>query len=165
MAEISWADVGPGLRIAVIERPRGGLRLDDDMRRLRSEGVDVLVSMLPREEAEEMGLEDEASAARNAGVEYHAFPVEDMGTPRSMSEAHALIRRLSDALKQGKGIAFHCRAGIGRSPMMAAATLAMAGVPVEKAVGALSKARGFVVPETEEQRGWIDRFMESAGRS
>ena len=165
MTEIYWADVGPGPRVAVVGRPRGGDGLDDDLRGLRSKGVDVLVSMLTVDEAEESGLEDEAKRAEAAGLEFHSFPIEDMGTPPFMSAARKLIRHLAEQVTQGKAVAFHCRAGIGRSPMMAAATLAMAGVPVEKAVGALSQARGFVVPETEEQRAWIDRFMDSAGRS
>lgn len=165
MTEIYWADVGAGLRVAVIGRPRGGDGLDDDLERLRKAGVDVLVSMLAPDEAEEIGLENEGKRAEAAGMEFHSFPIEDMGTPPSMSHARKLIGHLAGAAKQGKAVAFHCRAGIGRSPMMAAATLAMAGIPVEKAVGALSKARGFVVPETEEQREWIDRFIEGLGRS
>ena len=49
----------PG-ELAIIPRPRGGDWLDDEARALKDHGFGVVVSLLTREEAQELGLEDEA---------------------------------------------------------------------------------------------------------
>lgn len=46
-------------RIAIVARPRGGDWLCDELQAFSREGIDVLVSMLTQEEAEELGLKGE----------------------------------------------------------------------------------------------------------
>jgi protein-tyrosine phosphatase len=55
-------------------------------------------------------------------------------------------------------VILHCRAGIGRSGLVAACLLVMKGVSPEEAVKKVSAARGVSVPETKEQRNWIDQY-------
>lgn len=50
-------------RPAIVGRPRGGDWLSDELIALSREGVDVLVSMLTTEEAQELGLQEESSSA------------------------------------------------------------------------------------------------------
>jgi protein-tyrosine phosphatase len=52
-------------------------------------------------------------------------------------------------------VAIHCRGGIGRSSLMAAAVLVQLGAAPEQAWDTVSVARGMPVPETEEQRAWL----------
>ncbi len=54
----------------------------------------------------------------------------------------------------------HCRAGIGRSGMLAACVLVKAGLDPEAALQRVSEARGCPVPDTEEQRAWVFAFAE-----
>lgn len=161
MQEIYWVDASLGCRVAILARPRGGEWLKGEARELKANGVDIVVSLLTPDEERELDLEGEKDAMEAQGMKYFSFPIEDCGTPASMSEAQALIGGLVKAMKAGKAIGFHCRAGIGRSPMIAAAVLAASGIPVDRVLKALSEARGWPVPETDDQRRWIERLMES----
>jgi len=157
MPETYWVDAAPGCRVAILERPRGDAWLEDEVLELKGKGVDIVVSLLTADEEQELGLEGEKDAVEARGMMYISFPIEDCGTPDSMSRARALIAVLVASMKAGKGIGVHCRAGIGRSPMIAAAVLVASGMPLERALGSLSKARGWPVPETPEQRKWVEK--------
>jgi protein-tyrosine phosphatase len=52
----------------------------------------------------------------------------------------------------------HCRAGIGRSSMIAACTMICADVSAADALSRIEAARGVRVPDTEEQRDWVMAF-------
>jgi protein-tyrosine phosphatase len=65
---------------------------------------------------------------------------------------------ISDALENGKNVAVHCRQGIGRSGLFAAGVLAGSLLDPEQAFEIVSSARGLPVPETPEQRSWIQRL-------
>lgn len=61
---------------------------------------------------------------------------------------------------EGKKIGLHCRQGLGRSPLIAACLLVRGGVAPEMAWEIIGAARGTTVPETSEQREWLNRFAE-----
>jgi protein-tyrosine phosphatase len=145
-------------RLAIAARPRGGDWLSDEATGWRDGGVDVMVSLLEEDEAAQLNLSEEASTAEAKGIHFLSFPILDRGVPTSMSEAQALIAEISDSLKAGKNVAVHCRQGIGRSGMIAAAILANSGQKPDEAMRAVSAARGLTVPETAEQRAWIERL-------
>ncbi|MFT4110031.1 hypothetical protein, partial [Propionicimonas sp.] len=58
----------------------------------------------------------------------------------------------------GHGVAIHCRAGIGRSSVLAAAVLQLEGVPADEAWNLISHARGLPVPDTDAQRRFVDKL-------
>jgi protein-tyrosine phosphatase len=107
------------------------------------------------EETIELGLADEAKAAKAARVEYTSFPVPDRGVPSSDSRLASLIAAISKALLAGKNVALHCRQGLGRSGLIAAAVLVASGLDPERAIETVSVARGQAIPETTGQRAWI----------
>ena len=63
--------------------------------------------------------------------------------------------KLAGQIKEGGGVAIHCRAGIGRSGMMTCAVLAQLGMPVDDALKHIADYRGLRVPDTEEQADWL----------
>ena len=69
-----------------------------------------------------------------------------------------LAATLDAELSAGKNVVVHCRQGIGRTGLIAACLLVSRGVSPGSAVDALSAARGIQVPETAEQRQWIDHY-------
>jgi protein-tyrosine phosphatase len=150
---------GPWLgRLAIAARPRGGEWLYDEISRLHAAGVDVIVTLLTEEETIELGLADEAKAAEAARVEYTSFPIPDRGVPSSASRLASLIAAISRALMAGKNVALHCRQGLGRSGLIAAAVLVASGLDPERAIETISLARGQAIPETPEQRAWIQEL-------
>jgi len=159
-AELFWIEgVGEG-RLAVLPRPRGGDWLTDEIQSLRASGVNVLVSLLTREEAKELHLTDEAGCCAAGGIEFLSFPFADRGVPASTSGALGLVRRLGALLTGGKAVAIHCRQGVGRSALMAACVLAALGEGPDAALLRVARARGCPVPDTAEQRTWVLRFAE-----
>ncbi|MBF9134548.1 tyrosine protein phosphatase [Plantactinospora sp. S1510] len=149
------------VRLSIVARPRGDDWLDDEMAGLRRCGVDILVCLLTSAERDELGLTGEDAAAARAGIDYHAYPVIDRGVPE-----HAAIRPLIDVLAgdlaRGRHLAVHCRASIGRSSLLVAALLSRLDVPVDRIWDIIGGARGVPVPETEEQRRWLDDHHRQA---
>ncbi|MBI3857233.1 MAG: dual specificity protein phosphatase family protein [Planctomycetes bacterium] len=138
-------------------RPRGGDWLEDEIWSLKSQGVDILVSMLTPEEEVLLGLEAEEALARRHGLEFFSHPTPDRDIPSSANETWKLARSLAARFAEGKRIAAHCRMGIGRSPLMLACILVTQGLSADEAWTAIGEARGCPVPDTLEQLDWLDR--------
>lgn len=155
--EIYWIKTtGPG-KLAVMPRPRGGDWLEDEIRALKSLGVDILVSLLTAEEESYLELEEEGALAKRHGLEFFSHPVPDRDVPGSPQETWALARTLVARFEAGKKLAVHCRMGIGRSPLLLACILVCRGMSPNDAWLRISVARGLAVPDTLEQRDWLDR--------
>ena len=148
-----------GLRLGIMPRPRGNDWLSDDLRILRQAGVDVIVSALTALEAEELGLAAEAQECAQNGLLFISFPIEDRSVPTSHTDFSALVNRLLEYSRRGKAIVVHCRAGIGRSSMIAACVLIRNGLSVESSFQSLGESRGCPVPDTPEQRQWVEGFQ------
>jgi protein-tyrosine phosphatase len=146
--------------LAVLPRPRGGDWLDDEVGGWKAAGVDVVVSLLEKEELEEFDITSEADACRKHGVEFISHPIADRGLPPSPRAFADLVRGLEEKLAAGKGIGVHCRQGVGRSALLAACLLIAAGVDAETAWARVAAARGRPVPDTAEQRGWALWFAQ-----
>ena len=126
----------------------------DELATLAEAGADRVVCLLPEPEADELGLADEESAARAAGLAFRRLPVVDFGVP-DVDAARELVDEVAAALADGEHVVIHCRGGIGRSSVVAAAVLVAEGASPEEAWSRLAAARGFPVPETDEQRAFV----------
>ncbi len=134
------------------------------MRTLAERGTTVLGSMLTDEEVQILGLTDEGAVAERHGLRFVRFPIVDHRTPTSVEDAISFADGLADAYRAGESIVLHCFAGIGRSALMAIATLVRAEVPLEEATLALSAARGLRVPETPEQWAFVQAVEAATSR-
>jgi protein-tyrosine phosphatase len=134
------------------------------MNGLREVGTDVLVSMLTFDEAAELNLQEEADAATAAGLVFLACPTPDRGVPEP-HKFRDLLDVLQADLGAGRNVVVHCRMGIGRSSLVAAALLVAEGQTVPEAFEAISTARGMAVPDTDEQRTWLQAVMRDTGRT
>ena len=124
----------------------------------RQAGLDVVVSLLEKEEASQLELADEGSRANSQKIHFIWFPIPDRGVPASTQAALLLLRSIAEALEAGKNVAVHCRQGVGRSGLIAAGVLMASGIGVEKAIEIVSAARGQTVPETPAQLQWIHQL-------
>jgi protein-tyrosine phosphatase len=152
---IYWIEKAAPLRVAIVARPRGGDWLCDEAQGLASEGVDVVVSMLTQAEINELGLSDEKLHCEESGIRYVNVPVTDRRVPQDAKAFFDMASELAREVKSGKGIAVHCRAGIGRSTLMVASILRVLGWSADEALAAIERSRGCPVPDTEEQRRWF----------
>jgi protein-tyrosine phosphatase len=153
--DLFWI-VGPWRgRLAIAARPRGGDWLEDELCGWRRAGVDVVVSLLESDEADQLDLVDEPQAAKANGIRFISFPIPDRDVPASLRAALSLMADLITALEEGKNVAMHCRQGIGRSGLIAAGVLATSGISPEDAIKTVSCARGVAVPETNDQLLWV----------
>lgn len=163
MAEsVYWIDGPWAGRLAIVARPRGGEWLIDEIHRWRQAGIDVVVSLLTYDEIAELNLQKERQRMEEAGLDFFAFPIADRSIPSSMWEIRRLVEQLHRSLVKGKNIGIHCRQSVGRSALLAASLLVHAGVDVDAAFRRVEAARGCAVPETAEQRAWVERFAALA---
>jgi protein-tyrosine phosphatase len=142
-------------KLAVVTRPRGGDWLEDEVTGWRDAGLDAVASLLENDEAAQLGLEDEREVTKSKGLEFFSFPIPDRGAPASTGDALTFLTQLTAALGSGKNVAVHCRQGIGRSGMLAAALLMTSGMAASEAIDVVTKARGIAVPETSGQLEWL----------
>ena len=141
-------------RLATMARPAGDAWLADEMAELARVGVTDLVSHLVEDEAFRLGLADEENAAAEAGLRFHWFPVADGALPEQ-PEFDAFIDTLVPIVLAGGFLVVHCRGGIGRSSITAAAILIRLGLNPGDAIKAIAAARGFPVPDTMEQYDFV----------
>lgn len=143
------------MKLAIVPRPGGAEWLEGDVRLLKSEGIDILVSLLTPEEAREVELEHERAACASAGISFVNFPMPEGQVPSSrlglLTFAQFLHRRASEGLSVG----VHCRACIGRSAVLLATVLRLEGFSAKDALARISTARGLRVPHTAEQARWV----------
>jgi protein-tyrosine phosphatase len=159
-ARIFWIDGIAVGRLGIVPRPRGEEWLEDEIASITSSGVDVLVSLLERAEVAELGLREEKRLCESASIIFQSFPIRDRGVPESPREMLAFARSLLKLMHNGKNIAVHCRQSVGRSALLAATVLVVAGLATEKAFTAVEAARGCPVPDTDEQRLWVSRLEQ-----
>jgi len=156
--KIHWIADVPSGRLGTLARPMGGASLEDEVAAWKREGVDVIVSLLSPEEVVECGLEREWGLCEDCGIRFLSFPITDRDVPGSTKSAVELIRWLREQLTAGQSIAVHCWMGIGRSSLVAASVLVAGGTDPAAAFEAISDARGLMVPDTFEQRRWVEEL-------
>ena len=150
----------PAGQISIMARPRGGDWLLDEVKSLRESGVDVLVSLLTPEEVRELDIGEEAEYCGHQGIVFSSLPIQDRGIPPFSDSTFNFLEQLNKHLSEGKHVALHCRQGIGRAALVAASLLILTGYAPDQAFHLLSKARGYPVPETEEQKAWVIAFFQ-----
>ena len=153
-----WIDTDSTARLAIMPAPRGGNCLDDEIRALKREGADVLVSLLTREEEADLDLEHERAACSARGIKFLSFPIPDRHAPESVDAFLKFIDSLHYDLLQGRSIAAHCRAGIGRSALLLASLMRREGHTAADAFRRISYARGMQTPDTPEQLRWVENL-------
>jgi protein-tyrosine phosphatase len=159
---IYWIEGPWAGHLAILARPRGGDWLEGEIRDWKAAGIDVVVSTLTRDEIADLELDQEPAVCRANGMEYLSFSIPDRGVPTSVRSSSDLLHLLEGKLFQGKNVAFHCRQGIGRSALLAAGLLVLAGLEPVKALERVGAARGCTVPETAEQRDWLAKLVSGS---
>ena len=157
---------GPGAgKLAILGRPRGGDWLSDEVDGWREYGIQVVVSLLFQDEIAELALEDEARLVERSGLTFISFPIHDYDVPSSAGALRELVKKLEALLREGQTVGVHCRAGIGRSSVIAACLLVNHGEDTDVSFQRISSARGASVPDTVAQREWVGEFARISQRA
>ena len=131
--------------------------LTDDLRYYKQAGIDVVISLLEKSEAYDLGLNKEAEQTEAVGLSFFQFPIKDRSIPTAKM-VQDIIALIIPLLEEGENIAIHCRAGIGRSGLIACCILIYAGYSSDDAISLVSSARGIPIPDTSEQIDFIYEF-------
>lgn len=134
--------------------------LRDEIADLAKQGVTTLVSLLEESEQRELSLTAEPDIAAEHGIEFVSFPIEDRTIPGDLAGFIELINGLAERVLNGHGVAIHCRVGIGRSGITAAAVLVRIGFEPDQVFAQISAARRRPVPDTLEQIAWFERHHQ-----
>ena len=146
--------IGNGF-LATMARPRADEWPEEEFRDLADAGIRRIISLLEPHESYELGLQEEQGLCEAAGIAFDSFPIPDRGVPANAAEVFTLSKDTYHRCARGESTAIHCRAGIGRSSLIAAAVLLHCGFEIDEAFDWISKARGIEVPDTPEQVQWL----------
>jgi len=118
-------------------------------------GIRQVVSLLEPSEARHLGLDNERLEVKAHSMGFVSFPIPDMGVPSSVDDYAQIVQMLFTQVCAGINTLVHCRAGIGRSGLLAAGVLLYTGMSVDEAFNYVSHMRGIRVPETMQQHEWL----------
>ncbi len=141
--------------LAVMEYP--GLRQStaSAFEEIARQGIEHVVSLLEPAESVMLGLAEEEALVQAASMSFESLPIKDMGLPASLDDFARLSYRIYRRVDSGGSTLIHCRGGLGRSGLLAAAVLLHGGGDVGQAFARVSRGRGQRVPETAEQAEWL----------
>jgi protein-tyrosine phosphatase len=160
--KLYWLDEAWPGRVALSARPRGGDWLADEVSDWKRSGIGTVVSLLEPQEQKDLDLQNESAEVRHEGLEFVSFPIPDRKVPTSEARLANALEKIERFLSQGTNVLVHCRQGVGRTGLVATCLLVKRGMSPGAAVEKVSAARGVEVPETQEQREWIDHYATAA---
>ncbi|MEM1136439.1 MAG: protein-tyrosine phosphatase family protein [Bacteroidota bacterium] len=120
---VYWIDNFTTGNVGMMARPKGNDWLEDEIQKLNFYNVDFVVSLLEWNEIQELGLEKEKYFCEQYNIQFIHLPIPDRNIPESNKNFIEFITHLNKALQNAKKIVIHCRMGIGRTSMVAAALL------------------------------------------
>lgn len=141
--------------LAVMAKPMCGALVEEEFSGLAELGVMQIVSLLETAEQDETGLANEKELCEKNNIKFISYPIKDHYLPASVTEFSQVTKTIYNEITEGMNTVIHCRAGIGRTGMVAAGVLLHATVEAIDAFQILSRARGVQMPETEQQYNWV----------
>ena len=126
----------------------------EDLAWLRKQGVEVLLSL-----TEDRPRRDWTDAA---GLLVFHEPWEDMEPP-TQEQIDRTVSVVTRTMDQGKGVAVHCGAGLGRTGVVLAAYFVAKGATAQNAIARVRRLRPGSV-ETDEQAEAVEHYARRQRR-
>ena len=136
--------------LAALARPSS----PDDLAWLRTQGVEVLLSL-----TEDRPRRDWTDGA---GLLVFHEPWEDLEPP-TQDQIDRTVSVVTRAMDQGKGVAVHCGAGLGRTGVVLASYFVAKGATAQNAIARVRRLRPGSV-ETNEQAEAIEHYARRRRR-
>jgi len=128
-----------------------------DLERIAALGPALVVSLTLKDEMTAHGVDDLPDHLAGAGINWRHFPIGDFGVPRPEADPLwcAIATEMRAALDGGERVVIHCKAGRGRTGMVALRLMIEAGEDPAAALSRLRASRAGAV-ETAEQQCWAE---------
>ncbi len=133
--------IGSG-SLSVMAKPVSGDWIEEEFTSISKHGIDRIISLLEEEEALSVGLGEEAVLTQKNGMEFISYPIQDRGVPESAQQFGEFTKRQYHETAGGLNTVVHCRAGIGRTGIVAAGILLHCGFEPDDAFAHISKKEG-----------------------
>lgn len=127
--------------------------LSEDIEALQRAGASAVLTLTEMDELEELEVPGLGAAVRAAGMDWYHLPIVDYGAPDANWEIgwYEVGRAIRDRVRAGRDVHMHCRAGCGRSGMVAARLMVELGIcAADDAIRRVRFARPCAI-EREEQ--------------
>lgn len=132
--------------------------LSADLEAVRNFGAKALVTLMPEDELQSLGVSGELlrAASERMNIEWYQLPIPDAGIPGQDFERVWVStgRRLREVLREGSHIVIHCKGGLGRTGMIAARLLVELGADEKEAMQSVRRVRPGAI-ETSQQEEYI----------
>jgi protein-tyrosine phosphatase len=142
-------------------RRDAGRSLEEDIMRIREEGVTSVVCLLAKDEFARYGVDDLLDRYRQAGLGTYHVPTLDGGVPADQ-ELKAAVSWVEAQRRDGQQVLIHCVGGLGRAGTVAACWLRTQGFGTEDAIAVVRRVRSARAIETEIQERTIAQFSNRA---
>jgi hypothetical protein len=102
------------------------------------------------EETCELELRAESDECASAAIKFVNLPIPDCSVPPDRDASLRGVDQLAQRVKEGRFLGAHCRAGIGRSSLLAVSLLVRLGWDASEAFDTVESACGCSIPDTAE---------------
>lgn len=157
-----WIAEINGCQVGISPCPAGQDQLKAELSSLLFSGKTILISALPEREVGMLGLQDEEALCAQMGIRFINLPITDTSIPGS-GKFTRFIDELYALTYPTDRMVIHCRAGIGRSSLIALGLMIKHGFPLAESIRHASKIRGFEVPQSRSQSNLLSWYAQSQG--
>ena len=133
--------------------------LEQDMDRLQhTYGVTTIVCLIEAHEFPEMQIERLREQSVTRGMHFIGFPIADVSIPPDVEPFFHLIVDICRRLAAGETVLIHCKGGLGRTGIVAAACLMLLGMPAAEAVVLVRQVRPGTIETPQQERFVVSDF-------
>ena len=143
----------PGRRMRKSAKVNADRNLGTDLQQIRDWGAAAVVSLVEPAELGWLQVPHLGQEVERHGMKWLHIPIKDGGVPEDEAERiwAEVGPRIRGLLQEGQRVLFHCRAGHGRSGMMAARLLVELGWSAESAISEVRRVRPGAIEGAAQQ--------------
>jgi ADP-ribosyl-[dinitrogen reductase] hydrolase len=137
--------------------------LATDLNVIRGWGASLVITLLEDHELKELRVAQLGDEVERRGMAWLQVAVPDVNVPSGRQRAHWMFAATmaGNLLDRGESVLIHCKGGLGRTGLAAAALLVEKGASPDDAIRAVRQARPDTI-ENNEQEAWVKSISPPA---